>query len=220
VEPWIVVVIVVGVPAFLLFSWWQNKKLKERARQVAAAAGLNIDVDAQDPPADGFALMDRGHSRRVTFRMWATGSPDEVFQYQYTTGSGKNRTTFRFSCALISLPFFAPHVTIGREGFWSNLGQVIGIRDIEIESPEFNDCYRVSSDDERFAVTLLDHEMIAWMLGAAGGPGRIRFELLGSKLLGISEPVGVEGLPGLLEWTAGIREHLPAVLTELYPARR
>ncbi len=117
------------------------------------------------------------------------------------------------------MPFDAPHLRIGPEGFWSNLGQIIGIRDIEIESPEFNERYRVSSDDERFAVTLLDHEMIAWMLSDSSGAGTIRFELLGTQLLCISDQLDVEQMPGMLGWASQIRQHLPAVLTELYPVR-
>ena len=96
---------------------------------------------------------------------------------------------------------------------------MVGIRDIEVESPEFNDRYRVTSDDERFAITLLDHRMIGWMLGGGSGAGAVRFELLGPQLLCISDELDIEQMPGLLGWTAQIRQYLPAVLTELYPVR-
>lgn len=215
----VVIAVVVGVPSVLWFQWHQNDKRKQRARAVATAAGLNVDVDTKEPPPAPFDLFERGRSRRVAFHMWATGSSDSVFQYRYTTGSGKNQHTYRFTCALIDVPFHAPHVTIGPEGFWSNLGQMIGIRDVEVESPEFNERFRVSSDDERFAVTLFDHRMIAWMLGGSSGAGTIRFELLGPQLLCISDPLEVEEMPGLLAWACQIREQLPRVLADLYPKR-
>ena len=214
-----VIVIVVGVPLYLWFQWHQNQKRKERARVVAAAAGLNIDVDTKGPPPAPFDLMQRGRSRKVSFHMWPTGSQHSVFQYRYTTGSGKNRCTYRFTCALIDVPFDAPHLTIGPEGFWSNLGQMVGIRDVEVESPEFNERYRVSSDDERFAVTLLDHQMIAWMLSDSSGSGSIRFELLGTQLLCIRDPLDIDQMPEFLSWAAQIREQMPRVLVELYPRR-
>lgn len=96
---------------------------------------------------------------------------------------------------------------------------MIGIRDVEVESPAFNERYRVSCDDERFAVTLLDHQMIAWMVGDSSGGGTIRFELLGNSLLCISEPVDVDHMPAMLGWASQIRQHFPAVMTELYPIR-
>jgi len=215
----IVIIIVVGVPLYVWFAWRQNQKRKERARAVAAAAGLNIDVDTKSPPPAPFDLMQRGRSRKVSFHMWPTGSQDSVFHYRYTTGSGKSQRTFRFTCALIDVAFNAPHLTIGPEGFWSNLGQMVGIRDIELESPEFNERYRVSCDDERFAVTLLDHQMIAWLLSDSSGSGSIRFELLGSQLLCIGDPLDIEEMPGMLAWAAQIRQHMPKVLVELYPRR-
>jgi hypothetical protein len=214
----VVILIAVGVPLYLWFMWHLNQRRNERARAVAASAGLNIDLDSKDPPPAPFDLFERGRSRRVSFHMWATGGQDSVFRYRYTTGSGKSRQTHRCTCALIDVPFNAPYLTIGPEGFWSNLGQIVGIRDIEVESPEFNDRYRVKCDDERFAITLVDHRMIAWMLGD-GGAGAVRFELLGRQLLCISDELDIEQMPGMLGWTARIRQHLPAVLTELYPIR-
>lgn len=94
---------------------------------------------------------------------------------------------------------------------------MFGIRDVEIESPEFNERYRVSCDDERFAVTLLDHEMLAWLLSGSSGGGTVRFELMRHELLCISDELPIEQMPALLTWAAQIRQHLPEVLTELYP---
>ena len=150
--------------------------------------------------------------------MWATGSQDSVFRYRYTTGSGKNQHTYRFTCALIDVPFNAPHLTIGPEGFWSNLGQIVGIRDIEVESPEFND--RLPGEVRRRAVR--DHARRPpddRLDARSGGAGAVRFELLGRQLLCISDELDIEQMPGMLGWTAQIRQHLPAVLTELYPIR-
>lgn len=61
--------------------------------------------------------MDRGGSRRVRFHMRNPVGGANVFRYQYTTGSGKSRRTWQYTCALIAVPFNAPHLTIGPEGF-------------------------------------------------------------------------------------------------------
>lgn len=201
-------------------SLYLEHRRKQLAAQVAAAAGLIYDADAKRPGPIDFDLFNKGRSRRTRYVMRRPQSDEAVFRYQYTTGSGKNSHTYHFTCALIAVPFRAPHLTIGPEGFWSNLGRFVGIRDIEIESPQFNDRYRVSSEDERFAVTLLDHQMIAWMLSPSSGLGEIRFEFRGNRLLCVNDKLPIEEMPAMLNWSSQILEHLPAVLNDLYPVRR
>jgi hypothetical protein len=196
-----------------------HNKIVAKAKAVAAEAGLSIDVGPKEPPTSPFDVMERGTSKAVWFHMWPPSGGDSVFRYQYTTGTGKNRSTSRYTCALVPVPFNAPHLTIGPEGFWSSLGQMVGIRDVEIESAVFNDRYRVSCDDERFAITLLDHDMIAWLLSPSSGGGTVRFELVGNGLLCVSDELPFEQMPSLLAWASQVRQHLPEVLSELYPVR-
>lgn len=215
----VVLYVVVGAVAAAL-TWWRyvaHRNEVARARQVAAGAGLTIDIGPKSPPDNPFDLMERGRARSVRFHMWDPDDGSTVFRYEYTTGSGKNRRQWRYTCALVAVPFNAPHLTIGPEGFWSNLGQVFGIRDVEIETTDFNDRYRVACDDERFAVTLLDHGMVAWLLSGSSGRGEIRFELMGNQILCIGDQLPIEQMPAMLTWATQIRPHLPGVLADLYP---
>lgn len=184
---------------------------------LAAHYGFQIDVGPKKPPTQQFDLFDVGSSKKVRYQMWRSGSEDSVFQYEYTTSSGDNTTKHERTCALIALPFVAAHTKIGPEGFWSRVGRVVGMRDIEVESAEFNDQYRVTGDDERFAITLLDHQMMAWLLSSQSGRGSIRFELWGPWLLSVSEELDVELMFGYLDWAIGVRDHMPTVLSSLYP---
>lgn len=217
--PIVVIAVITGIVIPLVLR--HQRRVKERAQAVAASAGLHLDTEGKGPPAIGFDLFQRGRSKRVSFHMWTPSGNDSVFRYQYTTGSGKNSTTHRFTCTIVELPFNAPHLEIGPEGFWSKFGRVLGKRDVEVESPEFNELYKVDSDDERFAITLLDHRMIAWMLSPHSGRGSIRFEFLGNALLCVTaNRLDLEEFPGMLGWSQSIRQHLPEVLTQLYPTRR
>jgi hypothetical protein len=108
-------------------------------------------------------------------------------------------------------------MTIGPEGFWSAIGRAVGIRDVEVESPEFNRRYRVRCADERFAVTLLDQQVIAWMLSPHSGSGSVKFELGGRWMLCFGDDVPFEELFGYLTWSQHARGILPTVLTSLYP---
>ncbi len=210
-------VALIAVPLAL----WAERRKKKRiayAEQLAARHGFSVDTSAKGPPPQQFDLFGMGNSKKVSFQFWRAGEQDSVFEYQFTTGSGKNRTTHYRTLALIALPFAAPHTKIGPEGFWSGVGRMVGVRDIEVESAEFNDQYRVTGDDERFAIALLDHQMLAWLLSSQSGRGSIKFELWGSWLLCVSDRIEMDRMFGFLDWGQSVREHMPIVLTSLYPS--
>ncbi len=201
--------------AFFAYREYQ-RRVHARWRAVAARHGLEVDVATKQPPPLDFDLFDDGRGKKVTAQMWRAREEDSVFQYEYTTGSGEHSTTHRRSVALVQVPFRAPHLVISSEDWWSKLKRAVGMRDIELESPEFNDRYRVRCDDERFAVTLLDPATVAWMLSPASGRGAVTFEFGGTWLLCFCDQLDVESLPGLLAWAQSARHQFPTVLTDLY----
>lgn len=203
---------------FGVYALQAEKKRRAAAVALAKQRGFEIHVEDKAPPPLGFDLFNLGGSRKVSYHIWPPGSQDSAFQYRYSTGSGKNRTTHHLSCVLIHVPFTAPHLKIGPEGFWSSIGKMVGVRDVEVESPQFNERYRVASADERFAITLLDQHMIAWMLSPNSGGGTVRFEFGGRWMLCWGDDVPFEQLFGYLEWAQHARENLPDVLSSLYPA--
>lgn len=215
----LVVLLVVAALAGGGFFIYREIERRRRAAAIAyaSARGFQVDVGPKAPPSLPFDLFDIGQGRRVSYQIWREGTHDTAFQYRYTTGSGDDRRTYKRSCALIAVPFTAPHLTIGPEGFWSSIGRMIGRRDIEVESPQFNQRYRVRCDDERFAITFLDPPMIAWMLSPHAGGGTVRFELGGPWMLCWADELAYEELFGLLEWAQHARTHVPSVLTSLYP---
>ncbi|MEP1122466.1 MAG: hypothetical protein ABJH68_01080 [Ilumatobacter sp.] len=210
---------VVALVVFLIIRG-QRIAARQRARAIALAAhyGFLIDASTKGPPPQRFDAFGTGHSRKVTNQLWRPGSTDSVFDYTYTTGSGKNQTTHRRTCALVALPFDAPYTKIATENFFSTLGQRLGIRDIETESVRFNDVYRITSDDERFAITLLDSSAIDWLLEhIPNGPGSVTFELWGPWLLCISKRMAIDAQFGFLDWARSVPDQFPDVLTSLHP---
>ncbi len=214
----VVLVLIVATVAYLTYRYQELQKAKLRA--IAAAHGLEVDVDTKKPPPLDFDLFDTGSAKKVRAQMWRAGEQDSVFQYQYTVKSGENSKTYTFSAALVQIPFVAPHLVISTENWWSKIKRVVGMRDIEVESAPFNDRYHVRCDDDRFAITLLDPPMIAWLLSAASGRGTVTFEFGGPWMLCHCQQLDVEELPGLLVWAQSARTQLPAVLTELYGGER
>ncbi len=214
----VVLVLIAGAVAYLTYRYQEHQKAKLRA--IAAEHGLQVDVDTKKPPPLDFDLFDTGSSKKVRAQMWRAGEQDSVFQYEYTVKSGEHSRTYEFTAALVEIPFVAPHLVISTENWWSKVKRVVGMRDIEVESAPFNDRYHVRCSDDRFAITLLDPPMIAWLLSDASGRGTVTFELGGSWMLCHCDQLDVEELPGMLAWAQAARTQLPEVLTDLYGGGR
>jgi hypothetical protein len=214
--PFVPLVFVVIAGAITYVAYQQRARQRAKMRAVAARHGLEVDISSKKPPQLDFDLFDVGSGRTVDAQMWRAGENDSVFQYRYTEGSGDNSRTYQFTSALIDVPFVAPHLTISSENWWSKMKQAVGLRDIELESPDFNERYQVRCPDERFAITLLDPSMIAWMLTPDSGSGAVTFEFLGPWMLCHCSQLEIDELPGMLAWAQSVRGQLPAVLAELY----
>ena len=209
-----VVVVVVGRQ--------MEKAKRAKAAAFAASMGLQYQPGPLDPPAIPFEQFSIGRSRRVSHTFWKAGDPDEaaVFEYQYTTGSGKNSTTHYFTCATFRTGLWAPHLVLDRQGFFRGMLQAVGVRDIQVESPQFNDTWHVGCADERFAITFLDPPMIGWLMSLQGGAGAVEIELMGDRGVAIMRKLPLEEMPQLLGYCHAFVAQIPKVLRDLYPMPR
>lgn len=91
-----------------------------------------------------------------------------AFEYSYkeTHGSGKDRRTetYRFTVVALSLPADKPTLQVGREGFGRKLLGIVGVRDLQLESEQFNEAFHIKTDNDRFAYDILHPRMMEWML--------------------------------------------------------
>ena len=194
---------------------------KRRKRMSEVAAGHGLSFSAKDPfrmPVTlPLAFFDRGHSRKAGNVMYGR-TPDgrdlRAFDYQYTTGSGKNRRVYNFSCGLISTGAQWPRLTLGPEGFFERVLDVVGGADIQFESEEFNREWEVRSSDPRFASALIDPEMMLFLLEKAEGA---RIEVHGTWILFSGERRDPESLPQAIAAAEAFREGIPPVVWSLYP---
>ena len=192
---------------------------RKRMSEVAARHGLSFS--AKDPFRMTVTLplvfFDRGHSRKVSNVMYGR-TPDgrdlRAFDYQYTTGSCKNRRVYHFSCGLISTGAAWPQLTLGPEGFFDRVMDVIGGADIQFESEEFNRAWEVRSSDRRFASALIDPEMMLFLMEKAEGA---RVEVNGPWILFSGEQRDPESLPHAIASAEAFREGIPPVVWSLYP---
>jgi hypothetical protein len=164
------------------------------------------------------AFFDRGHARKASNVMYgrtADGHDRRAFDYQYTTGSGKNRKVHTFSCGLISTGAAWPQLTLGPEGFFERVMDVIGGDDIQFESEEFNREWEVRSSDPRFASAMIDPEMMLFLMEKAQGA---RIEVSGPWILFSGERGDPDQLPQLIASAEAFRAGVPPVVWSLYPS--
>lgn len=90
------------------------------------------------------------------------------FEYIYKVreGSGKNKrtVTYRHTVVAVSTAAARPTLELSREGLGRRLLGLIGVRDLQLESEEFNKTFLISTDNDRFAYDILHPRMMEWML--------------------------------------------------------
>ncbi|MCB0825451.1 MAG: DUF3137 domain-containing protein [Armatimonadetes bacterium] len=164
--------------------WWSEKVRGDQLAEYALLHGYTFRrevptnttgdwwgmlVGASQAPTDGAAevsLFNRGSSRRVRYEFRRGTEHGEliIFEYQFTTGSGKNRSTHTFSVAILDSRLAIPRVEIHPQTFLHVMGKGLGMQDIELESDEFNRAFVVKASEERFAFDFLTPEMMEWCL--------------------------------------------------------
>lgn len=144
------------VVALLIYT---NKKEKERTlamQQAAQLIGLSFAPDAQlgmIPYFNQFNLFNQGHSKKIKNMMYGqiNGAKTAIFDYRYTTGSGKNSHTYNqtvvyFETPRLQLPMF----TLSPENFMHKFISALGYQDIDFGNrPEFSKRYLLRGPDEQ-----------------------------------------------------------------------
>ncbi len=159
-----------------------------------------------------FELFQRGRSRRSYNLIEGRSDGIEVrmFDYQYTTGSGKNRTTHRKSVCLLETASrrgsIFPHVIIRPESLFDRFASMVGFNDIDFESVEFSRKFFVKSRDRRFAYDLIHPRMMEFLLRV----GSIHIEVASrAVLIHHDRRLAPDRWPGLLNIGMRFLEQVP-----------
>ncbi|TCP57068.1 hypothetical protein EV191_1011020 [Tamaricihabitans halophyticus] len=170
---------------YMVWQWQHNKKKIAHFTQVAQQRGW------QYRPKDssvlgrfrGSPFNSRGHSRRArhVFSGQHRGKPFCCYEYTYkvTSGSGSNRRTqtYYFRIASVSTPATRPTLEISKEGWGSKMLDFVGVRDLQLESVEFNKAFKIKTENDKFAYDVLHPRTMEWMLHDPRAPETpVRFE--------------------------------------------
>ena len=169
----LLVLLVVLIAAAVIVVRWQLHKRKVAAfTAFAAARGWGYrerdDVLTEryvgTPFGQGFGKQAAhvlvGPHRGRTFA---------AFEYVYKErqGSGKNRrtVTYRHTVVALDTPAARPTLELAREGIGRKLLGLVGVRDLQLESEEFNKTFHIRAENDRFAYDVLHPRTMEWMLG-------------------------------------------------------
>lgn len=158
-----IVLMLLAVPLIAAAGFWHHARRQKALATWAAQVGwtyLGTDPSLVDRWRG--APFGMGHSRRVSeLAVGPFGSYRAMsFAYRYTTGSGKNRTTHVFHVATLAMPAWLPGVELTPQGLGARILTALGRQDLEFESEDFNQRWRVEARDPRFAHAVLHPRML------------------------------------------------------------
>ena len=147
---------------------------QKRRRELALFAqqnGLHFtpDVDyglVEQFEALGLTPFGQGSSRRAYNLVHGRRGEVEwnIFDYRYTTGSGKRRTTHRYGVVAARVPLGFPRTVLRPENLFDKVASMAGFDDINFESESFSRRFHVSGADRRFAYDLVHPQMMEYLL--------------------------------------------------------
>lgn len=147
----------------MALSAWHAKKRREQWTAWAAARQWRI-IDRSTDYFSGLrgGPFGRGSSRSAKLIVEGrfNGQPVSSFSYQYSTGSGKNRSTYHFQICTMRVPGAQFPLTELAPEHWASLA--FG-EDLQFEDSEFNDAWRITSDSPRFAHAVVHPRMMEWL---------------------------------------------------------
>lgn len=95
---------------------------------------------------------------------------------QFDLGSHDSNALATFHITIVELPVKLPTVDIVPEGAFDKFAKLLGGKDIDFESTEFNESWRVKANDSRYAHALLHPRMLHRLNRADARGHAIRFE--------------------------------------------
>lgn len=132
-----------------------DRKRTAAMAQAAEELGFEFDPTSRDTLPDDLAelyLFTQGSRRRARNVMRGKTSDLDVtiFDYTYTVGTGKNKSSFTqtvvcFRTGNLRLPIFS----LRPENIWHRIGTMFGMKDIDFEShPKFSKSYLLKGPEE------------------------------------------------------------------------
>lgn len=139
--------------------------------KIVATLGLSY-YEGEGEAYYSLNLFNKGDSHKIfnTISGSKNGCHVSIFDYTYTTGSGKNKRTHKNSVCLLNILQCFPDLFIRPENIIDKIAGVIGLDDIDFESKEFSNRFYVKSSDKKFAYAVIHPQMMNYLLAQPKAP--------------------------------------------------
>ena len=92
------------------------------------------------------------------------GRPAVSFAYRYVKGSGEDTSTSTFHVVATGLPAFLPTLELTPDGAGARMSEALGGQDLEMESDDFNERWRVESAEPKLAYDVVHPRLMERLL--------------------------------------------------------
>jgi Tfp pilus assembly protein PilV len=187
--------VVLGLIVLIIATVNSGKKRRAALAQTFAAMNMNGSADP-DNAAKALAyarvpslhkIMRHGHKG---VRWFAESPPASttpgvfMIEHSYVVSTGKNSQSVYHTAACVAVPAQWGEVALSREGMFTKIGKLFGLKDLDLEDPAFNNAWRVRTADENFALALLSPE-VQQFLAAENAPFKNDSWIIGSGTLSL-----------------------------------
>jgi len=208
----------------------RSAELEEFARERGLAyERLDLTYPSTVAARFPFELFSRGLDQRCENLLRGTDGRCEVvaFDFWYSVAASEEtprtrggvltaaagRAVVGRSCAVATFAADCPHLAITREGTVTRALADAGVRDIELESADFNAVFHVAASDRKFASDFLDPRMMQWLLDTGRGWD---WEIQRGYILCSGPLLRAPRVAGMLDALAGVQERIPRAVFALY----
>lgn len=209
--------VLAGIVLLIVLSVHFEKKRRAAIKAALGAAGFVGEGKVEElrtPPAEALGPIERLATRAEKTTWGVEGEAEGVamvlLEHQYSTGSGKSRTTHNHSVASMAVPAGWPRLDVYAEHLFHKIGEMFGSHDFRVEDEAFNKRWRVTGESEDFAVLFLTPEVQAMLMGW----DRSTFIAVKGGRLCVyrSGHLNAEGWTAMVGRAAALRKLLPAEL--------
>jgi hypothetical protein len=172
----VVVCLIAGVVAWLVFAWRAGKKRTQVLAGLADKLHLTFHADGRDAPFiatwPSFHLFEQGRNKSISHVMHGQVKGIEVtlFDYSYATGSGKSTRRHRQTVVCLRAPDLSlPTFALRPERFFDSVGKLFGHQDINFDMhPRFSRKYLLRGEDELAIRGLFGGRLLDFFEGTEG----------------------------------------------------
>jgi hypothetical protein len=171
---WISIFVAVAL-GFLIYSYLQEKRRQEEMQTIAGLLGFSYAPGPDSSLPAGlshFHLFSQGHSRRA--RNVLSKKMDDVtvtvFDYEYTTSSGRNSSKRKQTVVLFESPRFQfPSFSLRPQGFADQIAVKLGRQNIVMaDHPDFADAYLLQGEPVAKIRALFDTPALSYYRQSMG----------------------------------------------------